>query len=133
VSYLLDTNILSAHLRRPAGLAHRFFQHSGRLYTSSICLGELYVWAFGRRDPAPMMASIEKLLQHEVAVIDFDDDCAKSFARVRVDLRQQGLEVATVDLMIASVALVHDLALVTNNTADVQNIPGLRLEDWLTP
>ena len=38
-----------------------------------------------------------------------------------------------VDLMIAAVALVHDLTLVTNNTKDFQNIPGLRLEDWLTP
>ena len=36
-----------------------------------------------------------------------------------------------VDLMIASVALFHDLTMVTHNTADFQNIPGLRLEDWL--
>ncbi|MFN0052904.1 MAG: hypothetical protein ACKV0T_11995 [Planctomycetales bacterium] len=51
MSFLLDTNTLSAHVRRPSGLAHRFFQHSGRLYTASICLGELYVWAYGRPDP----------------------------------------------------------------------------------
>ena len=31
MSYLLDTNICSAHIRRPAGLAHRFVQYSGRL------------------------------------------------------------------------------------------------------
>jgi tRNA(fMet)-specific endonuclease VapC len=37
------------------------------------------------------------------------------------------------DLLIASVALVHDLTLVTHNTADYQNIPGLRLDDWLIP
>jgi tRNA(fMet)-specific endonuclease VapC len=132
VSFLLDTNVLSAHLRRPAGLAHRFFQHSGRLYTSSICLGELYVWAYGRRDPAPMIASIEKLLQYEVVPIAFDDDCARKFGQVRVDLRRQGLDKGTVDLMIASVALVHGLALVTHNTADFQSVPGLPLEDWLT-
>ncbi len=51
MSFLLDTNILSAHLRRPAGLAHRFFQHSGRLYTSGVSLAELYDWVNGRRDP----------------------------------------------------------------------------------
>jgi len=34
--------------------------------------------------------------------------------------------------MIAAVALVHDLTLVTHNTADFRPIPGLRLEDWLT-
>ncbi len=31
-----------------------------------------------------------------------------------------------VDLMIASVALAHDLTLVTHNTADFQHIPDLR-------
>jgi tRNA(fMet)-specific endonuclease VapC len=133
MSFLLDTNILSAHLRRPAGVAHRFFQYSGRLFTSTICLAELYVWAFSRPDPGPMLNAIEQLLNYEVSVIDFDSDCAKQFGSVRVDLRRQGIEVSTTDLMIASVALVHDLALVTHNTADFQSIPGLRLEDWLTP
>jgi predicted nucleic acid-binding protein len=33
--------------------------------------------------------------------------------------------------MIGTVALVHDLTLVTNNTSDFHNIPDLRLDDWL--
>jgi tRNA(fMet)-specific endonuclease VapC len=37
------------------------------------------------------------------------------------------------DLLIASVALAHDLTLVTHNTGHFQEMPGLRLEDWLTP
>ena len=35
--------------------------------------------------------------------------------------------------VIAAVALVHNLTLVTNNTADFQQISGVRLDDWLTP
>jgi tRNA(fMet)-specific endonuclease VapC len=58
---------------------------------------------------------------------------AKEFGRVCGFLLQQGVHVATPDLMIASVALVHNLALVTHNTADLQNIQGLRLHDWLVP
>jgi predicted nucleic acid-binding protein len=46
---------------------------------------------------------------------------------------QQGISVPVADLMIAAVALVHNLTLITNNIADFQNIPGLRLVDWLTP
>ena len=45
----------------------------------------------------------------------------------------KGVTVPTADLMIAAVALAHDLTLVTHNTADFQAIPGLRLEDWLSP
>jgi tRNA(fMet)-specific endonuclease VapC len=37
------------------------------------------------------------------------------------------------DLLIASVALAHNLTLVTHNTADYRNVPGLRLDDWLIP
>jgi len=35
--------------------------------------------------------------------------------------------------MIGSIALVHNLILVTHNTADFQRIPGLRLDDGMTP
>jgi tRNA(fMet)-specific endonuclease VapC len=57
--------------------------------------------------------------------------CAEEFGKLRGVLKRQGVVVNPVDLMIASVALVHDLTLVTNNTADFHSIPGLRLEDWL--
>jgi tRNA(fMet)-specific endonuclease VapC len=133
MSFLLDTDHLSAHLRRPSGLAHRFFQYSGRLYTLSIALAELYVWAYQRNEPTVALDSIDRMLLHEVSVFPYDDDFAKEFGRVRVELRRQGVEIPPMDLLIASVALVHDLTLVTHNTADFQRIPGLRLDDWLTP
>ena len=133
MSFLLDTNILSAHLRRPAGLAHRFFQHAGRLYTSGVSLAELHDWVNGRRDPDPLRASIQRLLSHEVSLIPFDADCAEEFGRVRAGLRPQGISVDNMDLLIGATALVYDLTVVTHNTGHFQHIPGLRLEDWLTP
>jgi tRNA(fMet)-specific endonuclease VapC len=131
MSFLLDTNILSAHLRRPSGLAHRFFQYSGRLYTSSVVLAELFVWAYNRPDPTKVLAAIDELLFEEVTLLEYDRDCADEFGQVRIQLRRSGIEVPSVDPLIASVALVYDLTLVTHNTADFQNIPGLRLDDWL--
>ena len=53
MSYLLDTNVLSTHFRHPAGLAHYFFQYSGRLYVSSVTLAELFVWAQASRSDVP--------------------------------------------------------------------------------
>ena len=50
-----------------------------------------------------------------------------------MELRRQGIVIPALDLLIAAVALLYDLTLVTNNTKDFQNIPGLRLEDWLSP
>ena len=46
MSHLLDTNICSAHFRRPGGLAHRFLQYAGRLFVPTVVLGELYTGAY---------------------------------------------------------------------------------------
>ena len=52
------------------------------------------------------------------------------FGQVRGTLLQQGISVPTVDLMIASAALVYNLTLVTHNTTEFSRVPGLALEDW---
>ena len=132
MSFLLDTNICSAHFRRPGGLAHRFIQYSGRMFLSSIVLGELYTGAFHVDNPAPLLGNIHDLLE-DMSLLPFDVECAEQFGRLRGGLLRQGLSVPTVDLMIGATAIVHDLTLVTHNTADFINIPGLRLEDWLRP
>lgn len=132
MSHLLDTNICAAHFRRPGGLAHRFIQYGGGLYVPTVVLGELYAGAYHVANSAPLLQSIAALL-NDVQVLDFDHACAEHFGKVRGSLLQQGISVPTADLMIAAVALVHNLTLVTNNIADFQNIPGLRLDDWLTP
>ncbi len=43
MTHLLDTNICSAHMRRPGGLAHRFFQYPGGIAISTVVLAELYI------------------------------------------------------------------------------------------
>jgi tRNA(fMet)-specific endonuclease VapC len=72
-------------------------------------------------------------LLQEVTVLDLDAACAEQFGRVQGGQLQQGIMMPETDLMIASAALVHDLTVVTHNTADFRHVPGLRLEDWLTP
>lgn len=132
MTHLLDTNICSAHMRHPAGQAHRFFQYGGGITISTVVLAELYAGAYKHPNPPKLLALINDLLQ-EVAVLDFDSACAEEFGKLQGGLLQQGMTVSVADLMIAAVALVHNLTLVTHNTADYQNIPGLRLDDWLTP
>jgi tRNA(fMet)-specific endonuclease VapC len=117
MSFLLDTDVCSAHFRRPSGFSHRFIQHSGRLFVSSVVLGELYAGAFHYPDPAPLLDRIAELLQ-DLPVIPFDEVCARRFGLVRGNLLKQGISVPSADLMIAATALSHDLILVTHNTAD---------------
>jgi tRNA(fMet)-specific endonuclease VapC len=59
--------------------------------------------------------------------LPFDDAAADHFA----DLRRQKVRIASMDLKIASMALVHDSLLLSANLRDFQQVPNLRLEDWL--
>jgi tRNA(fMet)-specific endonuclease VapC len=130
MNFLLDTDICSAHLRRPASLAHRFVQYTSQIAISSVTLAELYAGAYKHSQANRLLTLIGDLLE-EVQIIDFDSACAETFGKVRGTLLQQGISVPTTDLMIASAALVYDLTMVTHNTKDYENIPGLRLDDWL--
>lgn len=76
MSYLLDTNICSAHFRRPGGLAHRFIQFGGRLYVPTIVLGELYAGAYHAGNPVRLRQNIADLIT-DVQVLDFDQACAE--------------------------------------------------------
>jgi tRNA(fMet)-specific endonuclease VapC len=80
MTHLLDTNICSAHMRRPGGLAHRFFQHSGGLAISTVILAELYAGAYKHPNPNRLLGLIADLLQ-EVTTLDFDEACAQEFEK----------------------------------------------------
>src|SRR5713226_5408638 len=62
MSHLLDTNICTAHFRRPAGLAHRFIQYGGGLFVPTVVLAELYAGAYHLSNPGPLLQNITDLL-----------------------------------------------------------------------
>jgi tRNA(fMet)-specific endonuclease VapC len=62
-------------------------------------------------------------------LVRFDQPAADQFVR----LRRQRIRVGTMDLKIASIALVNDALLLTANTSDYAQVPKLRFEDWLEP
>jgi tRNA(fMet)-specific endonuclease VapC len=39
---------------------------------------------------------------------------------------------STADMKIASIVLAHDALLLTQNLDDFANVPGLRMENWLS-
>jgi tRNA(fMet)-specific endonuclease VapC len=74
-------------------------------------------------------AAVSGLLRH-VLQVPFDDDAARSAARIRFDLESRGLTIGPMDLLIAGTALSRNAILVTNNTREFSRVEGLRLVDW---
>ena len=57
----------------------------------------------------------------------FDDRAADEFKK----LRKQRVRLGTMDLKIAAIALVNGALLLTANLRDFQQVPQLRIENWL--
>ena len=47
------------------------------------------------------------------------------------EFRARQIRIGTMDLKIACIVLAHDATLLTRNTSDFAQVPGLRFENWL--
>jgi tRNA(fMet)-specific endonuclease VapC len=131
MSFLLDTDTCSAHLRQNGRLTTRFLQHTGRLHVSTVTVGELYTWALRAKAPPRRLQSLVDLLD-DVIVLDVTGVVGRKFGELRAALFDAGTPAPEMDLLIAATAIVHELTLVTHNVQDFANVPGLTVQDWLS-
>jgi tRNA(fMet)-specific endonuclease VapC len=83
-----------------------------------------------------MALQIEKyrwLEQHlrfysDARILSFDEVAATQFQALRKAHRR----LATSDLKIAGIVLVHAAILLSRNLRDFKQIPGLKVEDWVS-
>lgn len=79
------------------------------------------VWAYsGLSDTLAYLESVQ--------LLDFDQAALLRYET----LRQQKIRIGTQDLRIAAIALAIDGTVVTRNTRDFAQVPGLALQDWTT-
>ncbi len=76
------------------------------------------------------MLTLNHLLE-AVLILPVDETVARKFGEVRAWQLDQGFVSPDLDLLTAAVALAHGLILVTHNTRDYANVPGIILADWL--
>ena len=132
MKYLLDTNACVTHLRSGgrSKLSQRLASSTaGDVVLCTVVSAELLYGARRSADAAKNLAEVRKFLAGFVAV-PFDDASAEVAAEVRSLLATAGLPIGPYDLLIASVARAHGLALVTHNTVEFRRVPGLLVEDW---
>lgn len=131
--YLLDTDAWIAYLRQNNQKLVRRFLHEdpADILLCSVVLGELFYGAHhGAAGKLATNLALLGRLRQRFTSLPFDDHIAPKYGEVRADLAARGTPMGPNDLMIASIALVHDLAVVTHNTGEFGRVPGLKLEDW---
>jgi tRNA(fMet)-specific endonuclease VapC len=131
--YLMDTNVCIQYLRnRDPSLVARIQAHPpGEIRLCSVVVGELYYGAY-KSPPAYQAANLALLAKFlpRFRSLPYDDASSEVFGRIRADVAARGVMLGAYDLQIAAIALVHGLTLVTHNTREFSQVPGLAIEDW---
>jgi len=130
---ILDTDTLSAIIspRCPASLTQKLQQHQGPIYTTAINWAEICYGLARHSSGKKLRKRYEELILPLLEMLDFDADCAEVYGRLRAELEAKGERLGEADLMIAAIALRHNLPLATGNTRHFVRVEGLEVENWL--
>ena len=128
---LLDSDILIYFLKGRKEVVEQFVKHPPEdLLTSRINYTELLYGAYNSTRVERNLQTILEFLEN-FGILEFDKKAAEIFAVEKARLKKRGALIADMDLMIASIALANDTALVTNNLKHFDRIKNLRLLRWI--
>ena len=128
--YLLDTDTIIYSLKGDPNVHENLRQHiNDILQISIITLMELYYGAYKSQHVDANLAKI-KTLEQSLDILITGQETAEIFGKMKSRLESGGNRLDDFDLIIASIALTHNLVLVTNNEKHFKRIEGLKLEKW---
>ncbi len=133
LKYLLDTNIVIYVIkRRPIEVLGLFNEHAGRMAMSAITLSELY---HGAEKSAKVSQNLEVIEEFSslLEVLPYTAKASAHYGSIRSALEKTGQPIGVNDLHIAAHARSEGLVIVTNNVSEFSRVPGLMVENWVTP
>ena len=133
LKYLLDTNIVIYVIkRRPIEVLGLFNEHAERMAMSAITLSELY---HGAEKSAKVSQNLEVIEEFSslLEVLPYTGKASAHYGSIRSALEKAGQPIGVNDLHIAAHARSEGLVVVTNNVSEFARVPGLMVENWVTP
>ena len=127
--YILDTDISSYLIRGDhETVTKKFSELYDSCAISSITAAELQYGARKRNNK--QLTQKVKAFCNLVEIIPWDEDAAKAYAKLRVELEISGTPIGNMDMLIAASALARKAVLVTNNTEHFSRVKDLKLDNW---
>jgi tRNA(fMet)-specific endonuclease VapC len=130
--YMLDTDTCSYVMKRSN---HRVLKRLQEVQVSDVCISVITIseLLYGV-EMSPRRQQDEAALNAFLAyvdVLDFPDEAAAHYAKIRADLKKSGAMISANDLFIAAHARSLGLTLVTNNTSAFGRVRDLMLDNWM--
>ena len=131
LKYMLDTNIAIYTIKnKPSEVREAFKAHDGQLCISAVTLMELMYGAEASAAVERNLRDIEGFAAR-LDVFPYDNEAAAHTGQLRAELRKIGRPIGPYDEMIAGHARSRGLVVVTHNIKQFENVPGIRLANWV--
>jgi tRNA(fMet)-specific endonuclease VapC len=129
--YMLDTNICIYLIKsQPPQVLHRLARQSqGSVVMSVVTYAELRAGLEIQSSSRAHDEQVLALLTQRIPVLPFAENDARHYGVLRAAVRDRSRH--AMDRLIAAQAIGAGVVLVTNNTADFTDYPGLQLENWV--
>ena len=129
--YLLDTNVIVIYLNQRSLILRERLEAIApeEIAVCSVVKFELFYGAMRSGNPTRNLARQREFLNLFVS-LNLDDLAATKAGEIRANLAELGTPIGPYDLLIAAIAIINNLTLVTHNTREFERVPELRFEDW---
>ena len=128
--FLLDTNVLVYAFKGQGGCRERINRTPAQsLAISTITVFEIEFGLAKSNYPSHLREFLQRL-QQRCQLVGLDEPSAAHAGRLRAHLAALGQPIGPYDLLIAGIALAHNLTLVTHNTREFERVPALKIENW---
>jgi len=129
--YIIDSDILIYFIKGRKEVVKELTKIPPQnLYITRLNYTELIYGAYNSTRIEENLKVVRPFLEN-FQILEFDKESSEVFAKTKAYLKKNGNIIQDMDLMIASIALRHDFALVSNNIKHFERIDGLDLIGWL--
>ncbi len=126
--YLIDSDVLIYFLKGKQEAVEKLSKLcTTALYTSRINYAELL---YGAYNSAKIEQNLDIIIPFlgNFQLLEFDENAASCFAKLKASLKKSGTIIADMDLMIGSIAIENNCTLITNNLKHFERIAALKIE-----
>ena len=130
MAYLIDTDIIIFALRGDKTVLAKFEENKTiPISISMVTYAELVFGAKRSQNEQTNMIKVNHI-REIYPIEELNVGVMEVFADIKTKMYAKAIRIEDMDLFIAATAMYNDLTLVTNNTKHLENIPGLKFENW---